>query len=378
MIVRSERVWLSDGFRPAAIEMENGHITQILPYETKADVDFDDLRIVPGFIDVHCHGAFGFDTNYAEPDGLRKWTKGIVHDGVTGFLATTVTEMKPVLTKAVKNVASVVREGYEGARILGIHFEGPYLDMDHKGAQPPEAIVKPSVEEFEEYQNAADGLIRIITLAPEHDVNHELIRYCAAHGVNASLGHSGATYEEAVSAFEDGARSITHTFDAMTPFHHRNPGLAGAALRLRNQYSEIICDCHHVSPAALNVFFHAKDPDKAIMISDSLMCKGLDVGTHFLFGGHDCEVWPDHTAHLAGTDTIAGSTMHTNEGLRNLVEKAGVPFDRALASCTCNPAGLLRMDDHIGFIRTGYDADLTVLKDNYEVASVFVRGERQF
>lgn len=378
MIIKSERVWLEDGFQPASLQMENGVITHVTNNSVQSDIDFGNLRIVPGFIDVHCHGAYGFDTDYGEPEGLRNWAKGIVHEGVTGFLATTVTEKKQVLLKAVRNVADVVKEGYEGAEILGIHFEGPYLDMDHKGAQPPEAIVKPSIEEFKEYQQAADGLIKIITIAPEHDENHALIKYCAAHGVAASLGHSSATYEEALRAFADGARSFTHTFNAMTPLHHRNPGLAGAALRLRNQYSEIICDCHHVSPAVLNIFFHAKNPDKAVMISDSLMCKGLPVGTKFLFGSHECEVMKDHTAHLAGTDTIAGSTMHTNEGLRNLVEKAGVPFERALASCTSNPAGLLGMSDRLGRIQTGYDANLAVLKDDYKVASTFVKGVRQF
>ena len=148
---------------PAIIEMHNGKITEILPYESKpVDVDYGDKRIVPGFLDIHCHGAFEFDTNDANEEGLRNWTKGIVDEGVTGFLATTITQSEEVLTNAVKNVAKVVKDGYEGAEILGIHFEGPYLDMKYKGAQPEQYIVKPSVEQFKRYQEAADGLIKVI------------------------------------------------------------------------------------------------------------------------------------------------------------------------------------------------------------------------
>ena len=150
MLIQSTHVWICGDFIPVEIEINDGKITEIYPINTKpADKDYGDLRIVPGFIDIHCHGAYGYDTNYAEPEGLKKWAKGIVHEGVTGFMSTTITELKPVLMKAVKNVAAVKKDfeaGRDGADILGIHFEGPYLDMKYKGAQPPEAIVPPSVD----------------------------------------------------------------------------------------------------------------------------------------------------------------------------------------------------------------------------------------
>ncbi len=375
MIIKSRRVYICGDLAEAAIETENGIITRILPYETEADIDFGDLRILPGFIDIHCHGAYGFDTNYADPEGLRKWTAGIVSEGVTGLLATTVTEKKEVLLKAVRNVADVVKEGYEGARILGIHFEGPYLDMDYKGAQPPEAIVPPTIEEFKEYQEAADNLIRIITLAPEHDPDFALTRYASSHGVTVSMGHSAATYQQALMAVANGAGSITHTYNAMTPLKHRENGLVGAALRMSDLYSEIICDCNHSTPQALRIFFEAKNADKAIMISDSLMCKGFETGRKFLFGGHEIEIYPDGSAHLVKEKNLAGSTMKMNEGLRNLVERALVPFDKAVNSCTINPASLLGVDDHIGKIQAGYDCDLAVLNDDYSVRQTFCKGK---
>lgn len=375
MIIKSRRVYICGDLAAAAIETENGIINRILPYETEADIDFGDLRILPGFIDIHCHGAYGFDTNYADPQGLRKWTAGIVSEGVTGLLATTVTEKKEVLLKAVRNVADVVKEGYEGARILGIHFEGPYLDMDYKGAQPPEAIVPPTIEEFREYQEAADNLIRVITLAPEHDPDFALTRYASSHGVTVSMGHSAATYQQALMAVANGAGSITHTYNAMTPLKHRENGLVGAALRMSDLYSEIICDCNHSTPQALRIFFEAKNADKAIMISDSLMCKGFETGRKFLFGGHEIEIYPDGSAHLVKEKNLAGSTMKMNEGLRNLVERALVPFDKAVNACTINPASLLGMDDHIGKIQAGYDCDLAVLNDDYSVRQTFCKGK---
>ena len=160
MLIQSKKVWIADQFVPAVIEIHEGKITDVLPYESRTpDVDYGDKRIVPGFLDIHCHGAFKFDTNDANEEGLRNWSKHIVSEGVTAFLATTITQSEEVLTNAVANVAKVMEEGYEGAEILGIHFEGPYLDMKYKGAQPEQFIAKPTIEQFERYQAAAKGHI---------------------------------------------------------------------------------------------------------------------------------------------------------------------------------------------------------------------------
>lgn len=202
MLIQSKKVWIADQFIAAEIQIENGKITEVLPYGSKpADKDYGDLRIVPGFMDIHCHGAFGFDTNDANEEGLRNWTKNIVTEGVTSFLATTITQSEEVLTNAVANVAKVMDEGYEGAEILGIHFEGPYLDMVYKGAQPEQYIVKPTIEQFKHYQEAAKGHIKYITMATETDEDFALTRYLTENGVVVSIGHSAATYEQAVMAF---------------------------------------------------------------------------------------------------------------------------------------------------------------------------------
>lgn len=378
MIIQSKKVWIADQFTPAQLELEDGIIKEIYPYnEKEVTKDYGDLRILPGFIDIHCHGAYGFDTNDANPEGLRKWAKGIVDEGVTSFLATTLTQSEEVLTNAVSNVAKVVEEGYEGAEILGIHFEGPYLNKAHKGAQPEEYCVKPNIEQFKRYQKAAHGLIKYITMAVENDEDYALTKYCSQNNVVVSIGHSNATYEQAVQAYAHGARSMTHVYNAMTPFTHRANGLVGGALRIRNMYGEIICDGNHSTLAALNNFFTSKGPDYSIMITDSLMCKGFPVGTKFDFGGQEVVIYPDGSAHLVEAGNLAGSTLNVNKGLKILIEDALVPVNYAINACTSNPARCLHVADRKGTIGVGYDADLVILDRDYEVVQTYCKGVGQ-
>ncbi len=375
MIIQSKRVWIGSQFLPAQLEVTGEKISRIYAWgEKKADIDYENARLVPGFIDVHTHGAYGFDTNDGTPEGLRHWMRHIPEEGVTSILPTTVTQMPDVLTAAVANVAAVIDEGYEGAEILGIHFEGPYLDMEYKGAQPPEAIAKASVEEFSRYQAAAKGHIKYITLAPELDEDFALTRYCKETGVVVSMGHSAATYEEALLGIANGATSMTHVYNGMTPYHHRRQGLVNAAFRVRSVYGEIICDGCHSDVNALNNFFTAKGSDYSMMISDSLRAKHCPPGGEYTLGGHQIEIGEDGLARLKGTDTIAGSTLKMNQGLRILVEEAMVPFETALNSCTLNPARCLGVDGRKGRLTAGYDADIVVLGDDYSVIQTYCRG----
>ena len=376
MIIQSKKIWIADQFIPAQVELDGGKIVRIAPYGAKQpDVDYGDKRIIPGMIDVHCHGAYEFDTNYAEEAGLRNWAKNIVSEGVTAFLATTITQSEEVLTKAVANVAKVMEEGYEGAEILGIHFEGPYLDMKYKGAQPEEHIVKPTIEQFERYQAAAKGNIRYVTMATETDEDFALTRYLADRGIVVSIGHSAATYEQACMAFANGAQCLTHVYNGMTPFNHRANGLVGAAFRLRTMYGEVICDGNHSTTAALNMYFMSKGPYYCIMVSDALMAKGTPIGSRHIFGGNEILIYPDGSAHLTKIDTLAGSTLQLNKGLKILIEDALVPVNYAINSCTLNPANCLGIADRKGSIRVGKDADLVVLDDDYSVIQTYCMGQ---
>lgn len=375
MIIQSTRVWVLGQFIQAQLEIEDGKISNVLPYgEKDVDKDYGDLRIVPGFIDIHTHGAYGFDTNDAEPEGLRNWMLHIPEEGVTSICPTTITQSEEVLTKAVANVAKVVEEGYDGAEILGIHFEGPYLDQVYKGAQPEQYCVKPDVEQMKRYMKASNNLIKIVTLATEHDEDFKLTHYLDEHGVVVSIGHSSCTFEQAAMGIANGARSMTHVFNGMTKFHHREPGLIGAAMRFRDTYGEVICDGNHSHFAALNDLFTAKGRDYCIMITDALMVKGLPTGTKVKFGGNEIELYPDGSAHLTSTKGLAGSTLRVNNGLRILVEKAMVPFDAALNACTLNPARLLGVDNRKGKLVAGHDADIVVLNDDYSICQTYTKG----
>lgn len=379
MIIQSKRVWLAGQFMPAQLIIKESQIYKVMPYGSHdVNEDYGNKRILPGFIDIHTHGAYGFDTNDGNPEGLRRWLKRIPEEGVTAILPTTITQSIEVLEQAVKNVATVVHEGYEGAEVLGINLEGPFLSMKYKGAQPAEYIVKPSIEQFEYLQMKADNMIKMVTVAPEEDDDHKFIRYCCRHGIAVSIGHSNASYDEVRMAIANGASSMTHVFNAMSPLHHRHPGVVGAALRMREIYGEIICDGNHVSKDVLNSFFMAKGSDHGIMVSDSLLLKGMLEGYEGIAGGNLVILDHNGAAKVKGTDTLAGSTLKINEGLRILVEEAMVPFEIALNACSINPARLLKADDRKGCLSVGYDADIVVLNDDYSVEMTYTKGRKAF
>lgn len=375
MIIQSKRVWIQNQFIPAQIEIDEDKIINISKYNNKnVDIDYGNNRILPGFIDIHTHGAYKFDTNDANPEGLRNWMLHIVEEGVTSVCPTTITQSEEVLTMALENVKKVVEEGYNGAEIVGVHLEGPYLDNKYKGAQPEQFIVKPNVEQFKKYQVASGNLIKVITMACEHDDDFALTKYCVDNGILVSQGHSGATYEEALMAIANGANSMTHVYNGMSPLHHREPGLVGAAYRCKNVYGEIICDGNHSNINSINNYFMSKGADYAIMITDSLMAKGCPIGSKHVFGGNEIEVYPDGSAHLVEAKALAGSTLKMNEGLKIVIEQAQVPIEYAINSCTINPARAIKIDDHKGIIKYGYDADMVVLDDEYKVVNTFAKG----
>lgn len=375
MIIQSRNIWISSQFMEGQIEIEEQKILAIWPYGYKSvDQDYGEERILPGMIDIHCHGGIGFDTMDANKVGLQSWANVLPQEGITSFLPTTVSQSEEKLMNALINVSNVMAEEQVGAEILGVHFEGPYINKKYRGVQPEEFIAIPNVEQFKKYQKVAKGKIKIITMACENDFDHNVTRYASQNGVIVSNGHSEATYEEAMQAIANGASSMTHVFSAMSALHHRKPAMVGAAMRSRDTYGEICCDGNHVDWSAVNAFVTSKGRDYAIMIDDALCAKGCPPGYHE-FGGTQIEIRANGSAYLVGTDSLAGGTIKFNRGLQNMIEKALLPFDWAINMTSLNPARLLRIDDHKGKICAGYDADLTILNKDFDVIQTYCLGK---
>lgn len=321
--------------------------------------------VLPGFIDEHIHGAGGSDAMDGNTKDLAIIAETVAKEGTTSFLATTMTQSKENILKAMRAVKEY-REaaGEQGARIAGVHLEGPFIAAAHKGAQPLEYVAAPDAKTFDEYNAACGNAIKIITLAPETDGALDFIRHIVAQGTVVSIGHTGAKYAEVKAAMEAGATNVTHTYNAQSPLHHREIGVVGSALLLEDLYCELICDTIHVSVPAMQLLVKNKRADKLALITDAMRAKGLADGVSEL-GGQTVYV-KGGEARLAD-GTLAGSVLRMNRALQNMVEKVGVPLTQAVDYCTINPARTLKMDNEAGSIAEGKRADFAVLNDKYDV-----------
>lgn len=373
MKIKSKNVYLEEKFQEASIEFVDGKIVNIVKSnDDHVDVDYGSLRILPGFIDIHCHGYDMMSINYVHKQGLIKWMMQLPHEGVTSFLPSSSTAPKHNLLESFKIISEVKETETKGAQILGINVEGPQISFTHNGAQNPYDILKPGIDEFNEFQEAAQGNIKLITIAPEMDDNHKLIKYCASQGIRVSIGHTGASFEETASAIEDGASSFTHTFNGMTQMGHRAPGVAGAALIFDETYAELICDGIHVHPGVGKVLAKCKSKDKLIFVSDSVQIKGLKPGVYESFG-RTLTVRDDGSVHLKD-GKLAGSTNCMNELLKTAIEVMKIDEVTAFNAATINPATFLGCKEK-GILKEGCDADIVILNDDYSVYAVYVRGE---
>lgn len=377
MVIQSKRVFISGQFIPAQVHVNEGKISKITPYgESITDADYGDRMIVPGFIDIHTHGMGGYSADEPSPEGLVEWLKALPSEGVTSFLPTTTTQSMDNTIKSLKNIAAVMKQKHTGAEILGIHLEGPFLDDGYRGMHIKEHLRVPSVVEFIGYQEAADNSIKYLTVACEHDEDFSLIRYASRSGVTVSIGHSGASFETAMLALANGASSFTHSFNAMKALHHREPAVVGA-LMSSNAYAEIIADGYHVHPGVVKILFNAKGNSNLILVTDSIGVKGLPEGVYEI-SNVKISLDKNGTARNFGTDTIAGSSLRMNEGIRFLVIRASVSAENAILAATLNPARVLGIENRKGRIAYGNDADLVVLDDNFCVTAAYCMGVRVY
>ena len=324
--------------------------------------------LIPGLIDVHTHGGMNADASDGDPAGMFALGEYYLSQGVTGWCPTTMTLREPELTKAMACIAAYARAP-RGARVLGIHMEGPFVAKEKCGAQNPANLSLPDVDLFRRLQDASGGLIKLITLAPElpgaMDFIREISDECAI-----SLGHTIADFDTASSAFSSGANHVTHLYNAMPPLAHREPGVIGAAVD-RGAFAELITDGFHIHPAVVRMTAELFK-DRLILISDSLRCAGMPDGSYEL-GGQTISM-QEGKAFLEGTTTIAGSSIHLMEGLRRAV-RFGIPLEKAVTAATFTPARSIGVDDTVGSIEIGKLADLVLLDSSLRVRAVFLGGE---
>ena len=324
-----------------------------------------DAIVLPGFIDQHIHGAGGSDGMDGTVEDIANIADTVAGEGTTSFLVTTMTQSNANIVKAmsaVKDYRTANREA--GARVVGVHLEGPFIAKSHKGAQPEEYVQQPNIDVFETYNKASGNSIKIVSLAPEVEGAQEFIRYLTDNNIVASIGHTSAKCEDIKKAMESGANNVTHTYNAQTGLHHREIGAVGSAMLFDELNCELICDTIHVSVPAMQLLVKNKPADKLSLITDAMRAKGLPNGVSEL-GGQTVYV-KDGEARLAD-GTLAGSVLKMNRAIENMVKKVGVNFTQAVDYATKNPARMLGIDDVTGSICVGKKADFAVLNNNYDV-----------
>jgi len=332
---------------------------------------YDDYILAPGLVDIHIHGGFGVDLTYSRIKEILELSKRLPEMGITSYIPSTVTDSFEHIEAAIKNINEASR-AHAGSRILGIHLEGPYLNPIRGGAQPREHIRKPSLEEFERFYAAGNRLIKRITVAPEIDGGVDFIRYVVkTFKVKVSLGHTDATYEQTLRAIEAGANIITHLFNGMREYHHREPGIIGAALTTRNIYTEIIADFIHLHPATINLVLKCKGPNKTILISDATPGAGLPDGDYIL--GLNKVIIRDGVAKTEG-GSLAGSTIMLMRAVQNVM-KLGLSLKDALSMATTSPCNAMGFKD-VGRIARGCKADFIVLDKQLNVVETYIDGKR--
>lgn len=365
------------GYINGNIEIKDKKIYSINEDKNFKGISFDEeVIVVPGFVDEHIHGANASDTMDATPYALLNISKTLAKEGTTSFLATTMTQSRDNIDKALKNVKKYIdNNNNDTSEILGIHLEGPFLNPLACGAQPKEYIVNPNVEEFKRYHEISGNNIKFLTIAPEFDGAEELIKYCKKENIIASVGHTLANYDETLKAIKNGATHVTHCYNAMTPLHHRKPGVVGAVMLHNELMAEMIVDGIHINPKSVEIMYKAKGKDNITLITDSMRAKWLDDGQYEL-GGQDVIVKSGEARLVDGT--LAGSVLKMIDAIKNMINFTNISLEEAILMASTNPAKKLNVYDRKGSIEVGKDADLVVLNKDYEILMTICRGELAF
>lgn len=344
------------------------------PAHVRADrVDLDGCYVLPGFIDMHMHGGGGAQVTTTDPNELLRAVEFHRKHGTTSTLVSLVSDQLDYMISCVESIAAVVRDSSAARTVVGIHLEGPFLDIDKRGCHHSDHVLPPSRSGMRRLLAAGQGLVRMVTLAPELPGGDEILHEVLAAGAVPAVGHTRATYEQASAAFDAGARVATHLFNAMPPMHHRDPGTAGAALAHDAVVCELISDGIHLHDALVRITMNATGPERIALVTDATPAAGMVDGQFRL--GPVTVVASDGGVRLAD-GTLAGSTLTMDAAVRNTVHRAHLSIRKAAIAAALTPARLLGISDRTGSIEPGKDADLVVLDPHLQIRSVYVGGVR--
>lgn len=351
-----------------------GQYYDTLPDEEVDVVDQSGKWIAPGLVDTHIHGFKNHDVMDNDAQGIHEISEALLSCGVTSFLPTTLTSSKQHL-KDVAKMLGEVKDKVSGAKIQGIYFEGPFFTEEHKGAQNPSYFSDPDIDTFHEWQDASGGIIKKIALAPERTGVEAFVKQVSEEDVVVSLGHSDATLQQASSAVEAGANVFVHAYNGMRGLNHREPGMVGAMLTLRDVYAELICDGYHVHPKAAELVVQQVGYDHVALITDCMMAGGMPDGDYVL--GEFPVVVKDGTARMQ-EGNLAGSILKLKEGIKNVVDWNIATAEQAVAMGSLVPAISSNIDDACGKIKKGRAADFIALNPDMSLAATYLDGQERY
>jgi N-acetylglucosamine-6-phosphate deacetylase len=378
-VITAERLWDGTGLLDhPVVTIEEGRIVSIatraaseVPGQGHV-LDFPGATLAPAFFDVHTHGAAGHDLMEATPEALGAIGGFLATRGVGNFLATTVTASMDATLKSLDGLAKLMaKPPIAGqAHPIGIHLEGPFLSHVKRGVHPTEYLLDPDIATFDRLFEAAEGQVRLMTLAPELPNAVELAAHATARGVRISMGHSNATMAETRAVMAAGATSATHTFNAMRPLDHREPGILGTVLTSDALFAEMICDGIHVQSEIVKLWWRAKGPQRAILVTDAMSAAGMPDGEYFL-GGFAVQVAEGRA--MAG-GVLAGSVLTLDRALKNFIAFTGARLEEGLRLLTVNPATMTGQSDRVGLLTVGRAASLVALDGNGKLQASIIDG----
>ncbi|GAC1473193.1 MAG: N-acetylglucosamine-6-phosphate deacetylase [Chloroflexota bacterium] len=357
------------------VVIEDGRIAEIITGETllPPTVDYGSKYIAPGLIDLHVHGIAGADVMEPTPDSLAAMSSRFAVHGVTGWLASTLTAGIPHLERVLRAVRAYMDGEQRGARVLGVHLEGPWISKAFKGMQNDAHIALPVLDVVQHLIALGAGTVRRVSMAPELPGADSTIRWLRREGVYVSIAHTGATYEEAMHAVDMGATQVTHCFNAMTPLHHRQPGVAGASMLSDDLYTELIADGIHIHPAVMRLLIRVKGRERVMLVTDSMSATERPDGEYEVAG---MKVIVHMGEARLENGRLASSTLTMDAAVCNVVQKCGVSVVDAVYMASSTPAKAMGLGERKGALRVGFDADLAILDGGLHARAVWIGGRQ--